>query len=308
MKVDKIISSYKSGKTAQSWIIVGPEGIGKHKKVDEIAKALLGEKAGDLSAGLKIIECGLTEEAKKAVQKAILDGKAPDEDDLARKKTEITVEDIRSGIDFLSLKSTLPCRILVISLADEMNEKAQNTLLKTLEEPYDKSLILLLSENVERLLPTIRSRCQKIFLPALSVKELTQKIKREYPEVADADKIASVSEGIPGIAKKIIEADGLALYDSFLNLLRPLEEVSSEEVFSFTDDVAKDPIQLDLIRLFMLHFVADMAKKMSPMQGYNWSLLYTQLQNQWRQSDRLYLDKAQVLAEMIFSIERHLND
>ena len=147
MFADKIISSYKTGKTAQSWIISGPEGIGKRKIVDEVVKALLGERAGDISAGLKIIECGLTEEAKKAVQKAILDGQTPDEEEIKKKKSEITVEDIRSGIDFLSLKSTLPCRILVISLADDMNEKAQNTLLKTLEEPYDKSLILLISEN-----------------------------------------------------------------------------------------------------------------------------------------------------------------
>ena len=202
---DKIISSYKAGKTAQSWIISGPEGIGKHKIVDEVTRALLGGRAGDLSAGLKIIECGLTEEAKRAVQKAILDGQTPDEEDLARKKSEITVEDIRSGIDFLSLKSTLPCRILVISLADQMNEKAQNTLLKTLEEPYDKSLILLISENIERLLPTIRSRCQKMFLPALSVAELKKRLLLEYPNISDLDKVAEISEGIPGIAQKIIE-------------------------------------------------------------------------------------------------------
>ena len=202
MYADKIISSYKSGKIAQSWIISGPEGVGKHKIVDEVTKALLGNRPGDLSAGLKVIECGLTEEAKKAVQKAILDGKAPDEDDLIRKKSEITVEDIRRGIDFLSLKSTLSCRILVISLADEMNEKAQNTLLKTLEEPYDNSLILLLSENIDLLLPTIRSRCQKIFLPALSIEKLKKRLLNEYPNVIDLDKIAEISSGVPGIAKK----------------------------------------------------------------------------------------------------------
>ena len=90
MLADKIISSYKDGKTAQSWIISGPEGIGKHKIVDEVTKALLGNRPGDLSAGLKVIECGLTEEAKRAVQKAILDGQTPDEGDLSRKKSDPT--------------------------------------------------------------------------------------------------------------------------------------------------------------------------------------------------------------------------
>ena len=306
MLADKIISSYKSGKRAQSWIISGPEGIGKHKIVDEVSRALLGTKEGDLSAGLKVIECGLTEDAKKAVQKAILDGQAPDEEDLNKKKSEITVEDIRSGIDFLSLKSTLPCRILVISLADEMNEKAQNTLLKTLEEPYDKSLILLISENIERLLPTIRSRCQKMFLPALSKEELKKRLSAEYPTVSDLDKIAEISGGIPGIAKKIIENDGLDLYDSFLCLMSPIKSVSLESVFDFSSEVAKDPVQLDLIRLFMLHFVADKAKNLPVSSGYDWSQFYSRLQNEWRKMDRLYLDKEQTVAEMIFSVERRL--
>ena len=306
MLADKIISSYKAGKTAQSWIISGPEGIGKHKIVDEVVKALLGERAGDLSAGLKVIECGLTEEAKKAVQKAILDGQTPDEDDLARKKSEITVEDIRSGIDFLSLKSTLSCRVLVISLADQMNEKAQNTLLKTLEEPYDQSLILLISENIERLLPTIRSRCQKMFLPALSVAELKKRLLAEYPNISDLDKIAEISGGIPGVAKKIIENEGLSLYDSFLSLMSPIKSVSTENVLDFADEVSKDPIQLDLVRLFMLQFVADKAKNSSAILGNEWSLFYTHLQSEWRKMDKLYLDKAQSLAEMIFEIERCL--
>ena len=218
------------------------------------------------------------------------------------------MEDIRQGIDFLSLKSTLSCRILVISLADEMNEKAQNTLLKTLEEPYDNSLILLISENIERLLPTIRSRCQKMFLPALSVEELKKRLLKEYPSVLDLDKIAEISRGIPGIAKKIIENDGLQLYDLFLSLLVGENSASPEEVFDFSDAVSKNSAQLDLVRYFMLNFVAEMAKKSQLIKGNDWSQLYTLLQDRWQQMNRLYLDKAQTLAEMIFKIERCLDD
>ena len=306
MTANKIISSYRAGNTAQSWIISGPEGIGKHKLVDEIVKALLGERAGDLSAGLKVIECGLTEEAKKAVQKAILDGQVPDAEDLAQKKSEITIEDIRAGIDFLSLKSTLPCRILVVSLADEMNEKAQNTLLKTLEEPYDKSLILLISENIEKLLPTIRSRCQKMFLPALSKEELKKRLLMEYPPVSGLDKITEISAGIPGIAKKIIENEGLFLYNSFLNLMKPIKSVPVETVLDFADEVSKDPVQLDLVRLFILQFVANQAKNSSVVVGNDWSAFYAYLQTLWRKMDSLYLDKAQTISEIIFEIERRL--
>ena len=82
--------------------------------------------------------------------------------------------------------------------------------------------------------------------------------------------------------------------------------MAAESVLAFAEEVAKDATQMDLIRLLMLDFVAEKAKKSAVTSGYEWSLLYTELQNEWRQMDRLYLDKGQALSEMIFTIERYL--
>ena len=82
--------------------------------------------------------------------------------------------------------------------------------------------------------------------------------------------------------------------------------MSTESVLDFAEVASKDSIQLALVRLFMLQFVADKAKKSSVQEGSEWSHFYTHLQNEWRKMDRLYLDKAQTLAEMIFEIERCL--
>ena len=145
-----------------------------------------------------------------------------------------------------------------------------------------------------------------MFLPALSVVELKKRLLAEYPSVPDLDKIAEISVGVPGVAKKIIENDGLSLYDSFLNLMLPVDSVSVEEVLDFADEVTKGVSQMDLVCLFMLQFVANQAKNSPVVKGNDWSQFYVYLQNEWRKMDRLYLDKAQTIAEMIFSIERRL--
>ena len=76
--------------------------------------------------------------------------------------------------------------------------------------------------------------------------------------------------------------------------------------YEAADEVSKDSIQLDLVRLFMLQFVADKVKNVPLQQANDWSGLYTRLQSDWRKMDRLYLDKVQTLSEMIFDIERRL--
>ena len=157
----QIVVSLQAHQAAQSWIVAGQKGVGKRKFAEELVHALT-RTATDYNSAAKWIRCGLTESAKSEIQKTLLAGKTL-EDKNWSKKTHITVDDVREGCKFLSLKSD-KIRILIFDLADDMNENAQNALLKTLEEPYPNTLILLLCENVGHLLPTVLSRCQKIYL------------------------------------------------------------------------------------------------------------------------------------------------
>ena len=145
-----------------------------------------------------------------------------------------------------------------------------------------------------------------MFLPALSVEELKKRLLSDYPTVSDLDKIAEISDGIPGIAEEIIKKEGLQLHESFLSLLRPESSVLSESVMNFSEEIVKDPVKVKLVRLFMLKFIAEMAKKSKILKGYDWSKFYAYIEKKWHQMDALYLDKAQSLTEMIFEIERRL--
>ena len=88
--------------------------------------------------------------------------------DVKNKQGEIRVEDAQEILKALSLKSYEGgYKIMIIWMADKMNIAASNKLLKLLEEPTDKTLFILISENEEDIIQTIRSRCQVLHFSAL---------------------------------------------------------------------------------------------------------------------------------------------
>ncbi len=298
--VQKICQRFLKDQTSMSWLIIGGKGLGKKELVQQISEKLL-EKQG-LASGFKLLECGLTEEAKKKIQKDIIDGRAVDISDNEDRKNEITVEDVRSAINFLSLKTTLPCKILAISLAEQMNINAQNALLKTLEEPFDKTLIFLLSENPAKLLPTILSRCQKIYLHPMTKKDLLTYIQTKYPQENNAQWIAETSQGLPGIADEICLCDGLTLYKQLNRFWVPIHKLNVADVLAFAQEISKDNHQYHLATYFILKFLKEQALSTPITFGQRLTKLHAWTESLMRKTDSLYLDKAQVLSDIIFKI------
>ena len=302
--VQNICDSYRSNPKAMSWLVVGGAGMGKMTLVRSIAQNLLGTQG--MASGFKVLECGLTEEVKKKIQKEILEGRSVEPIGDEDRKSEITVEDVRQVSGFLSLKTSLPCKILVVSLAEHMNINAQNAFLKTLEEPFDKTLIFLLTENPSRLLPTILSRCQKIHLHPMSVSELTTKIQQTCSDVNKASWIAEMSDGMPGIAEKILNNNGDVLYDKLNTFFVPIHQLNLPWVFDFAKEVSKDSVQWNLTIHFIQRFLNDQSLLSSLEQGEKFANLYDWVQSLVRKTDSLYLDKAQVLTDIILKISENL--
>ncbi len=300
----KISQRFLKDNTAMSWLIVGGKGLGKRDLVESVAKDLLGTKG--MTSGFKILECGLTEEAKKRIQKNILEGKSVENVSDDDKKNEITVEDIRGGINFLSLKTTLACKILVISLAEQMNINAQNALLKTLEEPFEKTLIFLLSENPAKLLPTILSRCQKVYLRPKTKQQIEHWIEQKYPSEKNLSLVAELSQGMPGIADEICAYDGLSLYRKLNCFLVPMKQLNISAVLDFSQEVSKDKYQWHLSTYFILKFLNEQSQNSSLIVGQKFIHIYHWVESLIRKTDMLYLDKAQVFSDIIFKIAEQL--
>lgn len=305
----------KRGKFFGSWLIIGPFGIGKKDFATRLSSFLLtGDWNNDISthADVKWIERSFTDDVKKNIQKNILAGKAVNSEELktAARKSEITVDDVREGLKFLSLKSSdTSKRILIISLADDMNTNAANALLKVLEEPPQNAIILLLCENLGKLLPTIRSRCRKINMRPLTVTQLIQKIKQEIPDCADPEFLAEISNGSIGMAKLIDAENGFLIYQKIQSFQKPFRELDIDKLNQFVDGLVKNEAQYNLFKYFIMNMISDITRQKSMESDPNfefWDDFYQSTHQLWIDTDNLYLDKKQAIINTFIQMAQGL--
>lgn len=159
------VHAIQSGRLTQGYVLSGPEGIGKQLFARGLAQVLLCKEPG----GETLAPCGDCTSCR-----SFLAGSHPDFHFVQRDpgKRELSVDKLlgpreqrgRTGLCHdLSLRPHEGSRkIAVINDADTMNDEAANALLKTLEEPPERAVILLIANNYDALLPTIRSRCQVV--------------------------------------------------------------------------------------------------------------------------------------------------
>ncbi|HQC49750.1 MAG: AAA family ATPase [Patescibacteria group bacterium] len=182
-----------SKKPAQTYIFLGPDDLGKSTIALAFARNLMAEalegKDG-LNSDLHILEA----EAEKK---------------------SISIEQTRELIKALSLSSFLDSyKIGIIKEADSLTTEAQNALLKTLEEPREKVILILIAENEEALLPTILSRAQKLYFQPVKAETIYDFLISEYQAQRSLAKdLANLSLGRPLKAVRFLEnADLYANY------------------------------------------------------------------------------------------------
>lgn len=152
---------------AHAVLLSGPEGIGKFDLAREFVGGLLCERpVQDQRACGTCAACNWLAQGNhpdfRLLRPEALEAKEEGaEDDKKRSGREITIDQVRALDDFLHVGThRAGLRIVLIHPAEAMNRNTANALLKTLEEPAEGSLFILVSNNSARLLPTIRSRCR----------------------------------------------------------------------------------------------------------------------------------------------------
>ena len=312
---EQINSALKNGKISGSWLITGPFGVGKKTFARSLCSFLttgVWNETQDFNPNVKWIECDLTEEAKKEIQKMILAGKEVESNTkTTAKKKEITVDDIREGIKFLSLKSNMnEYRILVISLAEDMNINASNALLKMLEEPFPRSVILLLCQNTGKLLPTISSRCRKIQIQPLAFDDMLQKLSEKIPNTPHLDLLAEISGGSMGLALKIHENDGLKIYQKMTSFFMPMHRLDIQGLNDFADTVYKNDELYDLFQIFLLNWLTKKIKdEFETDKNLSEALLsvYENTISLFSSVSNIYLDRRQSVMNSILNISEVLS-
>ena len=244
-----LINAYRSGRMPHAWLLSGPRGIGKATLAFRFARFLLAE--GEAAAGLFAAPpASLAVAAEHPVFRRTASGGHADllvverSLDPKRKKlrSEIVVDDTRAIAGFLRLTPAEGSwRVVIVDGADMMNRNAANALLKILEEPPKKALLLLVSDNPGRLLPTIRSRCRILALKPLAEAEVSDALARYRPDLAAADRaiLAQLAEGSIGRGLELAVAGGVGLYRSLLRLIEGLPALDGAALHALADRLAR---------------------------------------------------------------------
>ena len=137
-------------------------------------------------------------------------------------RTQIAVEDVRKINGFMALTPAEGgWRVAIVDGAEDLNQASANALLKILEEPPQRAVLLLVCAAPGRLLPTIRSRCRRLRLSPLADEPMARLLADYLPDLApdERGRLVTLAEGSPGRALLLAEEEGLkiaALVDEVL--------------------------------------------------------------------------------------------
>lgn len=197
---------------SQAYLFVGPDGIGKQQFAKRLAQALLCRSPGE-DALEACGDCAACRPFLASAHPDFLFVSRPEGQRIIPIKLMVG-EDERRGQEGLCYDMSIrpldgSRKVAVINDADSMTPEASNAFLKTLEEPPERAVLLLIASNLDAVLPTIRSRCQLVRFSPLSATDITELLTEQQlaPSPEEARFAATLSEGSLTVARQLVEPE-----------------------------------------------------------------------------------------------------
>ena len=335
--------SFESDRLAHAWLITGPRGIGKATLAYRFARFVLagGAAQGDLmglgdggeGAGSLFID-----PSNPVFKRVAAEGHA---DLLTIERTrdprsksdrvrgDIVIGDARRLNDFLALTPAEGgWRVAVIDAVDEMNRNAANAVLKLVEEPPARALLLLVCHVPGRVLATLRSRCRRLALAPLPEQHVIDLAARWRPDLPaeEVALLASLADGSPGRALALADLEGAGLYREIVRLVGSAPGIDPRALHSFGDRLARRGAEarfttaMDLLAGWFARLVAAGARGAVP-DGLvddetataqrllkagsldQWIDLWEKITDLAARTDRVNLDRKQVILSVFSALE-----
>ncbi|HKH67432.1 MAG TPA: DNA polymerase III subunit delta' [Reyranella sp.] len=241
-----LLAAHQSGRLHHAWLISGPRGIGKATLAWRFARFLLcgQHEAGLFGGGPENLDV-----SSDAPGRSNFDARAhPDlfhvrrtlNPDTGRMRAEIAVDDVRDLGNRMRMTSG-GWRVAIVDAADEMNRNSANAVLKILEEPPPKAVLLIVAHAPGRLLPTIRSRCRRLTLQPLADDIVISLLGDYASELKEQERLAlaRLAEGSIGRALELAGAGSLELYSEMVSVLATLPELDMARLHGFAERFAR---------------------------------------------------------------------
>ena len=293
----------RSGRPPQAWLICGPPGVGKATLAYRIARYLLAYGASDrgpadLSVPAKHPACV---QVAAGSHPGLLALKRGVDHDTGKLMSVLSVGEVRRLSGFFGLTSGAGgWRVAVVDTADDMNDNAANALLKLLEEPPSRAMLLVLSNTPGRLLPPIRSRCQRLNLRPLSQPDMEAELQRLLPEKSAEERasLARLACGSLGAALRLAGGDGLMLAEEADRLIDKAAQPDIPALFALAEKLSRITDGLDMLGAFLTQALAERirARALGGQPHLNsWVGALEKLNRNFARSEALHLDPRQTL-------------
>ena len=227
-----LLEAYQSTRMPHAWLIGGGPGIGKATLAYRLARFVLAHpdpQAADVqSATSLVVEPDHPVARRIAVQAQgdLLVLERVINEQTGKLYTVIRVDDVRRSVSFFgSTAGEGGWRIAIVDAVDELQREGANALLKVLEEPPERTLLLLISHSPGRELPTLRSRCRRLLLRPLAADDVARAVQAATGrDAADLEVVQAVdaADGSVGRALRFLDGPALALRQRVLALLAQL--------------------------------------------------------------------------------------
>lgn len=233
----QIDRSIDSGMFSHAHLIVGENGIGKSLVARSIGLKLLGKDVDRDYADIVEFK-------------------------VAKNKQSIGIKEVTERIipEINKKPYEGDRKIIIVYEANKMTVDAQNAFLKTIEEPPKGVFIILLSESLEIILETIRSRCQIHKLQRLNFKEMQAFLTRDYPNLSfsESKTIAAFSDGIPGRAQKFIEDEDFKyVRDTTISVLADIYSKNEGDFLHYEEFFTKYKNDWQEVLTWVLSYIRD---------------------------------------------------
>jgi DNA polymerase III subunit delta' len=243
------LDAYRAGRMPHAWLIGGARGIGKATLAYRMARFVLAHPDPSIAAVQRAASLAL--EGDHPVTRRVAAQGHPDllvvertVGDNDKLRAQIAVDDVRRTIGFFgSTAGEGGWRVCIVDAADELNAAGANALLKILEEPPEKALLIVVSHAPGRLLPTIRSRCRRLALRPLLPEDVAWAVSAAVGREAsgpDLERAAAASDGSVAHAIELLGGKALEVREKVTALLAALPAVDPRALHALGDALGRD--------------------------------------------------------------------